>query len=667
MKSNQSRHNKPSLLRRILSSAPATVVVNLLIVYLLYFICRIVFVAGNWQFFADTMTPSRLFRLFVGGLHFDSSAICYTNALYILLVLLPLHWKEVRWYQLMTKIIFVTVNSLCLLVDLADSVFFEFRGQRTTAAIFGEFGGEGNLASIILPQMLSHWYLVLLFILMVLALVFLYRYPPRPAVRPLGRYYLIQSISLVVIGFLAFCGMRGNVFFLSATRPISNNFAFTYTNNARETAIVLNTPFSMIRTVGKHRFPTPDYFQSPAELEAVFNPVVSPADSLPEMRRKNVVILMVESFAQEFIGGLNKDLDGGTYKGYTPYTDRMLDSCMYFDLSISNNFWSIDGLPSIMASIPRYKDSFVTSPYSNNHINSLATELKNAGYQTAFFHGGDNQTLGLQAFTTQAGFDRYYGMTEFNADPRFGGSSQFDGYWGIWDEPFLQFFAAKLTETPEPFLAGVFTLSSHDPFRVPEQYRDRFPEEGKYPLHKCIRYADFAIHQFFETARRQPWFYNTIFVITADHTSSKRTHDYYLNFMGDYLVPILFYDPSGELPRGRQPGIAQQIDIMPTLLGYLGYDRPFVAFGKDLLRTPPEESWAVNTMRTPTYFMGDYVLSYDGENVLSFYNRRQDPFCKTDLKGKGIPEEAIMKRRLQAFMQSYIDRMNRDALTVSEK
>lgn len=647
---------------RIARSTAFGVLINLFWVYVLYFICRLVFIALNWTVVGGGMQMAAWIMLLRGGFLFDTSAIFYTNSLYILLALLPLHYKEVDWYRSMTKWIYVVVNSLCLLVNLGDAVFFEFRHQRTTMAIFQEFGGEGNLGAVIGHELLSHWYLVVLFVFMVWFLIRVYRRPSAPA-KPLWRYYLNRSIWLVVIGFAAVCGMRGNVFFLSATRPISINYAFRYTNVPEQAGIVLNTPFSLIRTIGQTTIDTPKYFSSEEELATVYSPLHLPSGKAT-VRKKNIVILIVESFAREFIGRLNKDLDDGTYRGYTPWADEMLDSCMYFDEMIANTYYSIDAPPAVLASIPRADRPFVVSPHSVNHINSLASELKNIGYTSAFFHGADNESLGFSAFMRQAGVDYYYGQNEFYADSRFGGRKEFDGTWGVWDEPFLQFFCAKLTEMPQPFVASVFTLSSHHPFRVPDKYKDTFKDEGLFELHKCIRYADYSIRRFFESASRQSWFKNTIFVICADHTSSKRTHDEYRNEMGNLRIPILFYDPSGELPRGRQPGIAQQIDIMPTLLNYIGYDRPYIAFGKDLLNTAPDDTWAFNWNSLPVLVKGDYLLMYDGEKAVSMYNIKTDPFEKNNLAGKGLPEEAGMVRQIQAIMQSYLERMNSDDVTV---
>ena len=384
-------------------SAPGTVVINLLWVYVLYFICRLVFLWINYGTLSGGLTFGSLVTMFRGGFLFDTSAICYTNSLYILLVLLPLHLKERRWWATMTKWIYVIVNSLCMLLNLGDTVFFEFRHQRVTSAVLREFGGEGNLCSIVGTELLSHWYLVVLFALMVWSLIRFFRRPALPAPgRPLWRYYVSRTFWLALAGLLAVCGMRGNVFFLSATRPISINYAFRYTLIPEQTGLVLNTPFSMIRTIGQSTIPTPHYFATGEELAAVYSPLHTPsATAVPT--GKNIVILIVESFAQEFIGALNSDLDGGTYKGYTPYMDAMLDSCMYFDQMIANTYYSIDAPPAVLASIPRAERPFVVSPHSINHINSIATELKKIGYTSAFFHGADNESLGFHAFTRQAG------------------------------------------------------------------------------------------------------------------------------------------------------------------------------------------------------------------------------------------------------------------------
>lgn len=644
----------------ILKSNPISLILNLLLVYICYEICRLAFLFENWNLYNGALTWASFWKISLGGWRFDTSAIFYTNALVILLFLLPFHKKEVKWYHLMTKWIYVVINSFCIILNLGDSVFFEFRKHRSSMATVREFQNEDNLGGIFWEEFINHWYFVLLAVLLIIFLWKCYRYPATPR----RRYYLTQIITLIAIAPVTVMGMRGNTFF-TATRPIAVSYAHKFVNDPLQTGIVLNTPFSLIRTIGQLPQKTPIYFTDQAELDAIYSPVHNPGDSLT-VRKRNIVIFIVESFAQEFIGALNTELDNGTYKGYTPFTDSLLQRSLYFDQSFANSGFSIDAPPSVLASIPRMDRPFVLSPYSLNNLNSIASELKNFGYSSAFFHGADNESLGFNAFVKSIGFEKYFGRNEFYADPRFGGENEFDGKWGIWDEPFLQFFCAKIGEMPQPFLASVFTLSSHHPFAVPDKYKDVFVDEGLHKLHKCIRYTDYSIKRFFETASKQPWFNNTIFVITADHASSKRTHDVYKNEVGGFRVPIIFYDPSGDLPAGKHPGIVQQIDIMPTLLNYVGYDRPYIAFGKDIINTAPEDSWAFNWDFYPQFFKGDYVMRSDGENVTEIFNYRADPLLKNNLKGK-IPEEKELERQMNAIIQSYMQRMSNNEVSIAKK
>lgn len=646
---------------KIINSNPVGLILNLLWVYICYEICRLAFLFENWSLYSANMSWHTVWNITLGGWRFDTSAIFYTNALVILLYLFPLHIKERRGYCLTTKWIYVVINSAAILMNLADSVFFEFRKHRSSMAIFEEFKGDNNLGGIVWVEVINHWYFVILAAALIYFLWKCYRYPGTP-VKPRGRYYLTQIITLVLIAPVAVCGMRGNTFF-TATRPISVNYAHKFVNDPMQTGIVLNTPFSMIRTVNQMAEKTPILFKDEESLAAVYSPLHTPSDSLT-VRKRNIVILVVESFAQEFIGALNKDLDNGTYKGYTPFTDSLLQHCLSFEQSFANGGFSIDALPAVIASIPRMDRPFVLSPHSLNHINSLASELKNMGYFSAFFHGADNESLGFNAFMKQAGIDRYFGKNEFVADPRFGGMKEFDGKWGIWDEPFLQYFCAEISEMPQPFMASVFTLSSHHPFAVPEKYKDVFVDEGLHKLHKCIRYADYSLKRFFESASKEPWFKNTIFIITADHASSKRTHDVYFGEVGGFRIPILFYDPSGEFPSGRRSGIVQQMDIMPTMLNYVGYDRPYIAFGKDILNTPDDETWAFNWDFFPQYFKGDYVMRMENQQISEIYNYKKDPLLKENLKGK-LPkdQERDMFEHMCAIIQSYKQRMDANNVT----
>lgn len=308
-----------------------------------------------------------------------------------------------------------------------------------------------------------------------------------------------------------------------------------------------------------------------------------------------------------------------------------------------------------------FVEPFFLTPASLNTVSGLAGELSKKGYYTAFFHGAQNGSMGFQAFARSSGFQDYYGRTEYNEDTRFHGDEDFDGTWAIWDEPFLQFYAQKMSDFKQPFMTAVFTASSHHPFVVPEQYKDTFPE-GPLIIHKCIRYTDHSLRKFFEFASKQPWYQNTLFVLTADH-SNLTDHTYYQTDLGRFSVPILFFDPSGETTTGIQDAIAQQIDIMPTLLGMLHYDQPYVSFGCDLLHTPVDSLYAVNYSNgIYQYVKQGRLLQFDGDKPVGFYALSDSLLMNNQLGN--TEQQKSMESELKAIIQQYMSRMNEDRLVV---
>ena len=636
-------------------------VCNVLIAYVVYMLCRVAYVLENWDIFSAGWERLNLCDVLAGGLRFDTAAIAYTLMPYAALMLLPLPlaWRLRPTYQLVCKWLFVVANALAVVLNLCDAVYSQYTGRRTTSSFFSEFQNDGNLMQILGVELLHHWYLVLLGVAIIALVWVVYRRPNVVVPDAVHGKKIWREIVFDVLVFgiavtLTIGGMRGG--FSKAIRPIANSNANQYVNSPQEAAIVLNTPFSIIRTIGKTAFADPHYFDA-EELDAIYTPLHTPVADGPMLKR-NVVVIIVESLAEEYIGYYNPP-------SHTPFLDSLIARSLTFSHSYANGRKSIDGMPSILSSIPMFIEPFFVTNYSLNRVSGLAGELNHEGYTTAFFHGAENGSMGFQAFARATGFQRYYGRTEYDADTRFGGERDFDGTWAIWDEPFLQFYATTMSDMQQPFMTAVFTASSHHPFVVPEAYRDSLHLEG-HPMHTCIRYVDMALRRFFATAQQQPWYDSTIFVITADHTNISE-HDLYLTDIGRYRVPVIFFDPSGTLPVGTLQGTAQQIDIMPTILGALRYNRPYIAYGKDLLHPSKGDDWAVNYNNgIYQYVEGDYLLQHDGTTIKAFYNLATDPLMQQNLKAQPEVQQRLseMERRLKAIIQSYMQRMIADDLVI---
>ena len=642
---------------------------NLLVVYVMFMVCRVIFVLANWTIYSGTLTWGHTLELFGAGLIFDTSAILYTNALVSVMMLFPLHWKEKQGYYKIVRWIYVICNSVAIYANLIDCVYFPFTGKRTTTSVFAEFSheGAGNMAKIFAEQFLANWYLVVVAALISWLLWKLFRPVPSEVSSFSTRlpvYYITQVVVMLLAIPLVVAGMRGG--FTTAVRPITISNANQYADRPAETGIILNTPFSIYRTLSKKPMLVPDYM-SEQEATALFSPLHTPNDTAA-FKPMNVVVFILESFSKQHFGYYNRTLRNGTYKGFTPFLDSLITNhALTWQYSYANGRKSIEGMPSTLSSLPNYVEPLFLTPASLNRMSGIARELgEQKGYVTAFFHGAQNNSMGFQAFAHATGFQRYYGRTEYNQDPKRNGDEDFDGTWAIFDEEFLQFFADRMTEMQQPFMTAVFTASSHTPYSMPERYKNVFPK-GEEALQESIAYSDHALKLFFETARKKAWFKNTLFVITADHTS-RQIDPFYKTSLGYYTVPIILYAPGDESLHGYDTErVVEQTDIMPTVLSYLHYDKPYIAFGKDMLHTQPEETFALHWVPESNgyeFVKGDYVIEFDGEQVTAAYRYRTDSLLNHNVKTT-MPAGTLQQMTLQAksVIQQYMQRMNNDQLT----
>ena len=653
-------NRKISMWKRIIHSNIGSAALNMLVAYLVWMLSRVAFFAENCSTFAPYMSWS----LFKSGLHgalvFDTSALLYVNSLYLVLMLLPFHLKERSGFHKALKWLFVVTNAVAVAMNLMDSVYFQFTGRRSTVSVFSEFANEGNITSIILTEFLNHWYLVLAFIALIFILWRCYTKPRLEVYRFGFQYYISQFIALLVMIPLAIIGIRGSV--TAGTRPITISNANEYVNRPVEASVVLNTPFSMIRSIGKKPFVTPDYMTT-EQMEATYSPIHRhPVVDGLSHPGKNVIILIVESMGKEYVGSLNPELDEGRYSGYMPFIDSIVAKSLTFKYSYANGRISMDAMPSILSGLPMMVEPFFLTPASLNDVDGISSMLARQGYSTAFFHGGHNISMGFSAYAHSIGYQQYYGLDEYCKSTKYGGMDDWDGKWAIWDEPFLQFTLDNINGLKQPFLSTVFTASSHHPFNVPEQYSDSLKDEGGQPIHKCVRYTDLALRRFFERASKEPWYQNTIFVLVADHTN-QASHDVYKTDLGLYSIPIIFFAPDGSIaPAMRDDAIAQQTDITPTLLHLLGYNKPYLAFGDDLLSGDSSQTWAFNYNAGIYQFVkGDLLLQFDGTKATALYRFKTDPLLKQNLVGT-LPEQQSMEAQLKAIIQQYMSRMNENRL-----
>lgn len=518
------------------------------LVFLLYTLLRAIFFVFNFGHFAEA-PAGEVALAFVHGLRFDMAALVIINSLFILLSLLPHGNLQHPTFQRTLQWLFVLTNAPFIALALVDVEFFKFIGRRSgneVLTITGDVLGQlGQLAGY-------YWYMGLVFVGLVFAIVKLY---PTAAAIPERRPVLWQRyVRLLLVAGFVVLGIRGGI----QLKPLRPAHAFVH-EHASLGHLSLNTPFTFIKSIGKATIEEKHFYGSDEELLA--NLPVKPgryAKPAGEPLRENVVLIILESFASEYVGALNNG------EGYTPFLDSLATQGLLFRNSFANGRKSIEALPSILSGLPSLlPDPYITSPYQSNTIYSAGHLLRNAGYTTAFFHGATNGTMGFNQYTQMAGIQHYYGLDEYPSELR---AAHFDGNWGIFDEPYLQYTVQEMSRFQQPFFSTVFTLSSHQPYTVPAQYKGRFPK-GELEIHESVGYADYALREFFKAASKQPWYENTLFILVADHTQ-KSIRPEYQNELGYHRVPLLLFHPAKKLEADVHK-VTQHVDILPTLVDYL--------------------------------------------------------------------------------------------------
>ena len=213
-----------------------------------------------------------------------------------------------------------------------------------------------------------------------------------------------------------------------------------------------------------------------------------------------------------------------------------------------------------------------------------------------------------------------------------------------------------------PFITTLFSVSSHHPFKVPEEYEGIFPK-GTLPVHQCIGYTDMALKKFFEKVKKMDWYENTLFVITADH-SSFSYFESSKNSLDRYSIPLLFFAPGDDRLRGLDKNTAQHIDIMPSVLDYLGYPHSYVSFGKSVLNKESSRFVISYFDGNYQYMKGDTLIHFDGSQIKGIYDISSDRMMKNNLLGE--VNIAKIENECKAFLQQYNNRMIDDQFSIRE-
>ncbi len=590
---------------------------------------------------------------FVVGLRFDLATAALILAPWILLTHLPLSAVTVGRLRRILMPGLIVAAAVASLIAIADCVYYAHAAKRFTYEPLLIFRMGGKLLEFAFGE---HPVLMPLLV----AGVFVYwgiiwNWTRRKLVSTDQRIRFTRvGITLWGLLLLGFCiiGIRGGL----QNFPLRISAAYfsddTVINHAS-----LNPVYTFVRSLNEDRT---IYELIPPEnaLKTVRAAVVEPGERFRDDRYPlarnfsgkkpasphHVVLIIMESLTAEFMGTY-----GDTMKG-TPNLDRIASQGIVFERFLSSGSRSSHGIFATLFSVPAQLGSPVmhTTRILNNY-RSLAQILRDHGYETLFIYGGVYEFTNAYGVLKNGGFDRVIGEP-LPASPPIRRKT-----WGYDDEDMFARLHHELSIPGEkPRFAVLFTQNMHGR-EVPENFLQqmggvKYGKETRYDVYYNLQhYTDWCLGQFMSTAMSQPYFNNTIFAITADHSSHINP-----NLYENYHIPFLLYAPTLLSP-ARYDTVGSQLDILPTILGLLNLETVHASFGRDLMRVV-----ARNESGFAYLMLGDSIgwiegpwLMHDplGEAAPRLYNYINNPELTNNFTTHQSELAQRFRHRARSFMQ----------------
>lgn len=576
--------------------------------------------------------------LMVQGLRFDFILVC---ALLLLPALLSPFLSNVsRWLSCL-KAYLVAIFLLVLFMESATPTFIQEYDQRPNI-LFVEYLKYPAEVS----RMLWQGYKLEIVFSTVLLISFGYFFNRALSSRVLNsprQGLLHMGFSSFVVLIVCAIGIRSS----TGHRP-ANPSVVAFSSDLLVNDLTLNSTYNVLYAIynsKRHESSVRAYGRMPlkeavqqVKLDMALADDAFISAELPTLHRSawieesikppNLVIILQESLGAEFVGAL-----GGI--DVTPELDKLSRQGIWFDNLYATGTRSVRGIEAVITGFtPTPARSVVKLPKSQTDFFTIAELLQRRGYKTGFIYGGEAHFDNMRQFFVGNGFQTIVEKKDIK-DPVFIGS------WGASDEDIFRTAHQQYQGMGDkPFFSLLFTSSNHSPFEYPEG-RIELYDETPATVNNAVKYADYAMGEFFRQAKESSYWNNTIFLVVADHNSRVR---------GANLVPIeYFHVPALILGGGIEPQrysrLASQIDLLPTLLGMMGITDPHPATGHDLFRPDIDQIPGRAIMQynsAQAYMQGNRVVVMEQDKSPALY----DYSSGAGLKLSSDEDEQLVRRAL---------------------
>ncbi len=604
----------------------------------------------KFQYSFPEIPWQELLKAFLIGAKMDCSLLAYLIAPFFLIGIIPFLGVE---FSKISRFILGYLPSLIFVIVLALTLI--------DVEFFAEYNSHLNLTAIeylnsnldVLWDMIWSKYPILKYLggFLIVALIYLFIIHLVIKSMPIKTKFSFKNLLKRFVFFLVFAGglfvaARGSI----GTNQLNWGGAFFSTNNMLN-QLTLNPVYNLYRNIYYAEKTAKENFQEKISLfdsnkdaiSFVKNnitqggyldenfPFYKRITSSKKARKLNVVLIILETFSAELTGATGYD------KKLTPYFDALSKNGVLCTQFFSCGQRTNKGLSAILCSWPPLVGkSIMHQTEGQQTMSTLASVLKDKGYQTWFCYGGDVQYDNMKGFFISKGFDNFVDQSDFDR-------GDFISKWGVPDE----FVFDKLIEKADkaysdkkPFLLTMMSLTNHPPYTVPHYAFGQVLDGGELnDNYNTFKYVDWCIGKFIKKMKTKPYFDNTLFVFVGDHSQTLH-HDFPFDYRKSF-VPALFYAPKYLSPK-KITHIANQMDIAPTILGILNMNYSASFWGKNLLEKSKTKDYAVIVRNSKFgYLQGRYYLTGEfGDKETKLYSLWENE----EIENKPKLKETLLKK-----------------------
>ncbi len=579
-----------------------------------------------WLYFlypADfaTLNSTEALLSFLMGFRVDMSTLFTFLALPILMALFPVKGVLNPLYRKAVALLWSVVLTTIIVVIIGDILYFSFV-HRHLASELSIIMQDMD----ILTEMAKSFYLTELIVttvaMLLLITLFLKIFAAPVTIQTFSKRDYFKFFVIILVLAL---GIRQHV----TGRSFGIPDAFVVSKSASGN-LAMNGFFSVYRSHkgnGKIDLGKMDVNATRRLLDSPRTTFVS--SDYPLMRRfidakekpYNVMIILLESWSARFI-----DSYAGTEYGVTPNFDRLARESLKFTNFYANGQRSIEGVTAMFAGITQPTGlPNIGWGLELNNLSYLGGLAKKHGYTTMAMQSSGRRSFRLDSLTSIAGFDEYYGSEDMPDGER--ESKERKPKFGTWDGNMFRLLHEKLNGLSEPFMSFAFTSTTHSPFYSPGEAWEKYPHDvtSHHGYFNTLYYADMMLGEFFDAVKKEPWFDNTVFILTADHTLGYGVDQAVLktdSVLQRHHIPLLIYAPKVFSPRSSDL-IGSQSDIFPTVIDMLGWDDPFASTGQSLFDKQNDRQIFYREGNNIGLATPDTQLLYNGKKVMDEHGDTQ--------------------------------------------